>query len=130
MQESITVHPCVNEQEVKILLSELQRIKTKKELAVGSLKLQIQELEEELEQVSRPFDHQSKVIEDDIKTMMLSIGHTIKTERGAANWRKGSTRVTYDYKALDAISDDIIQDVICQFRKETKVEPSVSIEVY
>ena len=130
MQEVITVPPCSNEQEVKNLLSELQRIKTKKELAVGSLKLQIQDLEEELEQQSRPFDQESKAIEAGIKELMLAVGHTVKTEQGAANWRSGSVRVTYDYKALDAIEDESIQDAICKHRKETTVSPSVTVEVY
>ena len=121
-------NPCVVD--IKQLIAELRKIKAEKDIACGHLILQLQEVQEELRQAGLPYDHQSEVIEATIKDLMQEVGHTIKTEYGAANWRNGSVRVTYDYKALDAIEDLHIQAAIQQYRKATEVSPSVSVEVY
>lgn len=123
-------NPCEAEADVKKLIADLRKIKTKRDVVCGSLLLQLQELQDELHELALPFDQESEAIEANIKELMQQVEHTIKTEYGAANWRNGSLRVTYDYKGLDAIDDAKIQEVIREYRKETKVSPSVNVEVF
>jgi len=118
------------EETVKVLLAKLRKIKVEKNVAVGSLELQLQELKDEMHQKSLPFDQMTEVIEAEIMDIMPAIAKTVKTENGAALYRKGSLRVSYDSKALDACSDEYVKNTILPFRKETPVKPSVSIEVY
>ncbi len=125
-----TNNPCIAEADIKVLIAELRKVKAEKDIACGSLIIQLQEIQEELRQAGLTFDHKSEVIEATIKDMMPSVGHTIKTQYGAAKWRSGSTRVSYDTHALDACSDDYVRVAILPYRKETTVAPSISIEVY
>lgn len=115
---------------IKILLAKLKRIKAERNVAVGSLELQLQELQDELHQKSFGFDHMTEVIEAEIRDLMPEIAKTVKTENGAALYRKGSLRVSYDSKALDACPDEYVKLAILPYRKETPVKPSISIEVY
>jgi len=115
---------------IKFLLAKLKRIKAERNVAVGSLELQLQEIQDELHQKASPFDHMTLVIEEEIKTLMPEIAKTVKTENGAALYRKGSLRVSYDAKALDACNDEHVKFAILPFRKETTVKPSITVEVY
>jgi len=115
---------------IKFLLAKLRRIKAERNVAVGSLELQLQELQAELHQKASPFDHMTLVIEEEIKTLMPEIAKTVKTENGAALYRKGSLRISYDAKALDACNDEHVKFAILPYRKETITKPSISIEVY
>jgi len=115
---------------IKFLLAKLKRIKAERNVAVGSLELQLQELQAELHQKASLFDHMTLVIEKEIKTLMPEIAKTVKTENGAALYRKGSLRISYDAKALDACNDEHVKFAILPYRKETVVKPSVSVEVY
>ncbi len=118
------------EETVKVLLAKLRKIKVEKNVAVGSLELQLQEIQDELHLKSMPFDHTTHAIEEEIKMLMPAIAKTVKTENGAASYRKGSLRISYDSKALDACNDEYVKETILPFRKETPVKPSISIEVY
>ena len=118
------------EEAIKIMLAKLRKIKVQRDVAVGSIELQLQELKDELHQKSLPFDQMAEVIETEIKDLMPAIARTVKTENGAALYRKGSLRVSYDSKALDACNDEYIKLAILPYRKETSVKPSISIEVY
>lgn len=111
------------EEAIKIMLAKLKKIKAERNVAVGSLELQLQELQS-------PFDHMTLVIEAEIKNLMPAIAETIKTENGAALYRKGSLRVSYDAKALDACNDEYVKLAILPYRKETPVKPSISVEIY
>ena len=115
---------------IKILLAKMRKIKVQRDVAVGSIELQLQELKDELHQKSLPFDQMAEVIETEIKDLMPAIARTVKTENGAALYRKGSLRVSYDSKALDACPDEYVRNTILPYRKETSVKPSISIEVY
>ena len=119
-----------SEDSVKVLLAKLKRIKAQKDEAVGGLVQNLLDTQEELRQKSATFDHESEKIEAQIKELMPAIAKTIKTEFGAASFRKGSVRTSYDYKALDACPDEYVKAAILPNRKETTVAPSISIEVY
>jgi len=115
---------------IKILLAKLKKIKAERNVAVGSLELQLQEIQDELHQKTFGFDHMTLVIEAEIRDLMPEIAKTVKTENGAALYRKGSLRVSYDAKALDACNDEHVKFAILPFRKETSVKPSITVEVY
>ncbi len=119
-----------SEDSVKVLLAKLKRIKAQKDEAVGGLVQDLLDTQEELRQKSASFDQESEKIEAQIKELMPAIAKTIKTEYGAANYRKGSVRTSYDTKALDACLDEYVKTAILPYRKETTVAASVSIEVY
>ena len=118
------------EETVKVLLAKLRRIKLEKDFAVGSLELHLQEIKDDIHSKALPFDQQSEAIETEIRTIMPAIARTLKTENGAALYRKGSLRISYDSKALDACNDEYVKLAILPYRKETSVKPSISIEVY
>ena len=118
------------EEAVKFLLAKMRKIKVQRDVAVGSLELQMQELKDELHQKSLPFDQMTEAIETEVKELMPEIAKTVKTENGAALYRKGSLRVSYDAKALDACNDEHVKFAILPFRKETSVKPSITVEVY
>ncbi|MFH1769099.1 MAG: hypothetical protein ABH833_00335 [Parcubacteria group bacterium] len=104
--------------------------KLEREVEVGSLELQLHELRDEILNKASTFDHESEVIEAEIKELMPAIARTIKTEHGSAKWRKGSVRISYDTKALDACIDEYVKATILPYRKETQIAPGISIEVY
>lgn len=122
----------MTEQLIKEKLALLRQNKTAREEACGSIELRLQEIQEELRQAALPFEQQRETIEAEIKTLMLEVAHTIKTIDGAANFRSGGMRVSYDYKALDSLcaSREEIKAAILPFRKETLAKPTISVEVY
>lgn len=119
------------EDAVKALLSKLKRIKVEKDVAIGSLFLHLQELQDEIHVRALPFDHESEKLEAEIIALMSAIARTIKTENGMVSYRKGSVRISYDPKALDACTDEYVKAAILPYRKETQVAPSIGKpEVY
>lgn len=122
----------MSEELIKLKIQELKQIKTQREEACGSLELQLQEIQEEIRQKSLGFEHQYERIEAEVKTLILGIGRTIKTEHGAVIFTKSSVRTSYDTKALDMLcaSREDIKIAISPFRKETPVNPTPRVEVY
>ncbi len=113
------------EETVKVLLAKLRKLKVEKDVAVGSLLLNLQELQDEIHVKAMPYDHQSEQIAAEIKNLMPAIARTIKTEHGAVSYRKGYTKVSWDTKALDACTDEYVKIAIQPYRKETIVAPSI-----
>jgi hypothetical protein len=130
MRNMETILTRSEEDSVKTLLGKLQKLKIEKDVAIGSLLLNMQELQEEIGTKSAPFDSARFAIEEEIKSLMPSIAKTIKTEYGAANFRRSSVRISYDAKALDACPDEYVKAVILPYRKETPVASLISVEVY
>ncbi len=127
-QEIETVN--MSEASVKVLLEKLKRNKAAKDQAVGGLVQNLMDTQEELRQKAAPFDHEAEKLEAEIKELMPAIAHTIKTENGAASYRKGSVRVTYSAKELDAIPNKAVWEYIQPYRKESTVAASTNIEIY
>ncbi len=115
----------VGEDAVKALLAKMRKLKVEKDVAIGSLLLQKQELEDAIHAKAMPFDHQSEQIEAEIKNLMPAIAKTIKTDDGAVSYRKGYVKVSWDSKALDACTDASVKQALAPYRKETTVAPSI-----
>ncbi len=120
----------LSESSVKTLLAKLKRIKAQKDQALGGLVQNMMDTQEELRQKSAPFDQEAEKIEAEIKDLMQHVQKTVKTENGAASYRRGSLRVSYDAKQLDAIVNKLVQEHIAPFRIETITASSVSVVVY
>ncbi len=119
------------EETVKILLAKLRKLKVEKDVALGSLLLPLQELQDEIHIRALPYDHESEQIVAEIKSIMPAIAKTMKTADGAVSYRKGYTKVSWDTKALDACTDEYVKVQIAPYRKVTDVAPSVGEpEVY
>lgn len=117
------------EETVKELLARLKKLKVQRDFACGSMELVLQDLQEELRKTSLPFIQQEEVLEEEVKKLMPAIARTIKTENGAALYRKGYSKITYNTDALEDLQGDI-KEAILPFRKESQVAPNVRIEVY
>ena len=122
----------VSEESIKALLVKLRTLKVQKDVAIGSLLLHLQELQDEIHVRALPYDHESEVIVAEIKSLMPVIAHSMQTEHGKVSYRKGYTKVTWDNKALDTVcaSREDIKAVILPYRRTTAIEPSVSIDIY
>lgn len=118
------------QEEIKALLLRLKLLKAKKDIICSPLMQEFIELQEKLNEKQQPFNAEAGEIEQRIKELIKSVGETIKTENGQASYKKGSVRVTYDRKGLDAIEDIKIRDTIDRYRKTTESEPSIKVEVY
>lgn len=76
-------------------------------------------------------EDKAKAIKEEIKELVsFEVQESIKTNDGQAIYKKGSKRIIYDSKLLDAIQDKTIREAIEPARKETQVKGSVQIEVY
>lgn len=123
----------IAEDSIKVLLNELQKVKIEKDIAVGSLLLNLKEQEEEFNKYSEPFDQKMVILQKKIMDLVPSVAHSVKTESGSVSFRKGYIRASYDTDALDQFLElhPRIKHVIVQFRSETPVKSSIGKpEVY
>lgn len=95
---------------------------------LGPYKAQMQELEAKMREIMDPFVEKIQAHEENIRNAVLMQEKSYKGELGKATFRKGYPRYTWDNKALEGYVA-AGHDEILQFRKETFVEPSVSIGV-
>lgn len=124
-QQGVEVIYTKEEDAVKALLAKMRKLKVEKDVAIGSLLLRLQELQDEIHVRALPFDHESEKIEVEITALMPAIAHSVKTENGAVSFRKGYVKVSWDTKALDGVADEYVKTAILPFRKETQIAPSI-----
>lgn len=110
----------------------LKRMRDDRNEACYDLERQMQFLQDELNGKSRPFDDQMAAIENEIKAAMMERGESFKCNDGAANFKKGYTKITYSSKALEILTkkDEKLKDLLWLYRTATPVAPSVGIEVF
>ena len=68
-----------------------------------------------------------KRLKEMIKTLVLQVGRTCSHGATTATYRKGYVRVSWDGKGLDGYA--VANPEVLHFRKESKVESTVSISV-
>lgn len=121
------------EESIKVLLAKMQKVKLEKDVAVGSLALNLHEKQEELRQQAAPFDQEMERIAYQIQQLVPSVAKSVKTEFGAVSFRRGYTRASYDTEAMDEFleSHPRMKKIFIQFRSETPVKASIGKpEVY
>ena len=127
-EEVIYTNP---EDAIKAMLAKLKRLKFKRASEIMHLEVKKQDIEDEIRSLTEKIDREIAEIENDIKNITVSdVKRSIKTEYGAAIYRRGSVRASYDKDALDAIQDEKVKEIIKPFRKETETDASVKVEVY
>ena len=118
------------------LLTNWRKLYDEKQAATAELRAQLADLETELCNVSQPFDAQLTALEAEIRTAALPLAKTYKAlDIGVeVAYRKGSTRVTYKWQAVDQVRNvlrDILPETAASLdaaRTETTGEPSVSVK--
>ena len=85
--------------------------------------------------VEEPYNDKIAALEAEIKVAALELGKTYKLpDIAAASYRKGTIRVTYDWRAVDNVASvlrDILPETAASLaaaRTETESAPSVSIK--
>lgn len=131
MQETILVNP---KTEVKHLLQSLKEIENDKINLLGGKLMELEELQEEIKELSKPFDEKKEKIKQQINEAVAKLQESVKTDKGMVTYKHPFVRVSYDSKALDefigTLDDADLKDELLAFRKETQVTTKPQIEVY
>ena len=110
-----------SKQAIKEMLADLKTLKNRKDDLLLPINDELEEIEDK-----------KKRICDEITILMQDLQETIKTDDGAAIYKlMPKPREVYDTKALDAINDKTIREVLDSCKKLTKQgEPKVNFEIY
>jgi hypothetical protein len=106
----------------------IQQLKQAMTTELGPYKAQLQELEAKMREIMDPYVEKIQAHEENIRNAVLMQEKSYKGELGKATFRKGYPRYTWDNKALEGYVAAGHEEIL-QFRKETFVQPGVSIEV-
>ena len=118
------------------LLKQWRSVYDDKEAATAEIRAEIEALQNDLAEISVPFDAQLSAWEEAIREEALELAETYKAEDigVVVSYRKGSTRITYDWRKVDSVRDflrDVLPETaesLNQARKQTEGAPSVSIK--
>lgn len=120
------------------LLKEWREANEAMQKASASTREEIARLQREVVEFERPDRERIQQIEAELRPSALAAGKTVKHEESGVKvaYRKGTTRVTYDWKAVDSINA-VLRDVmpsaasaLTAARKATTGDPSVKLSVY
>jgi hypothetical protein len=106
-------------------LEQAKQLRIARSQATKELYEQIMQLEKQMEAISAPFEEAYEAIEEEVRQEVLSIEKPFKSDIADISYRKGYIRSSWDSKALTGFA--AAHPEIEQFKKETFVEPSVSI---
>jgi len=116
------------------ILSQWRAVYDQKQEATAPIRAELETLNAGLAEVSAPFDAQLAELEAGIRIYALSAGCGQKADGVEVAYRKGSTRVTYEWRQVDAVRN-VLRDILPESaatldaaRKETTGEPSVSVK--
>jgi len=121
---------------MKGLLKDLSVSKENELIKCAGLDDMIKELQTVMDEISAnrkkiadPYHLEQEKIEAEIKELATIMARSFKSDLGEVKFRKGYIRLSYDSKALDKIcsSDEVIKKAIYPFRKESPIEPSITI---
>lgn len=118
-EPAVTIIP--PKQAVVEMLIELKKLKNRKDELLFPINDELEEIEEKKEQIC-----------NEITACMQELQNTVRTDDGAAIWKlMPKPREIYDTKALDAITDKEIREVLDACKKMTQQgEPIVKFEIY
>ena len=119
------------ELELTNLMQELQRNAIVLETVVTPFSRLIENINKDIEQVSKPYREKSGEIQNKIKELTFIRGKSLKTGSGNITYVKGAVRRNWNLDALDIIceEDKYVKDKIWNLREEKEGEPQVRIKV-
>ncbi len=121
---------------MKGLLKDLSVSKENEAESCTTLDVKIQELQTAIDEITAerkniadPYHWQQDEIEAEIKELATIMARSFKSDLGEVKFRKGYLRISYEAKTLDKIcsNDEVVKKAIWAFRKESPIEPSISI---
>ena len=121
------------QQPIYALLGDWQVAYDDLEKVGAPIKAKINDLLSDLSALQRPLEERLAIIEAEICPLAIARAGTIKTPGVNVSYRKGATRVTYDWRTVDSVKS-ILQDVLPKTaltlegaRSQSTGKPSVSI---
>ncbi len=108
---------------------------TRDEMIAESLVLQerIDQLQMQLAELQAPYRGALSALEAEIRAGVIALGSTYKSNSAEARFRKGSRRISYNWRQVDAVASmlrDVLPetaDTLTAARKESVGKPSVTI---
>lgn len=107
------------------LLKRLRNISEAQSAATADLLAKIEALQNELAEISAPFEQAKTELMAELKPMAVAYGKTYKSEIGMVKFRSGYIRYNWDSKALTGFA--AAHPEILAFRSETQIAPSVNV---
>lgn len=118
--------------ELKESLKRLKELQAEREKVCGLLEDEMDLKAQEIAQKGKPFDDQIISLRSVIVALALEHGESFKCNDGAIGYKKGFPKITYKAKILDALcgADAVLKARIWQYRTETPVAPTATVEVF
>jgi len=119
------------ELELTKLMQELQQNTIVLETALAPFTRLIENINNDIEQVSKPFNEKSVKIQKRITELALIRKESLKTGSGNITYVSGAVRRNWDLDALDEIcdEDEYVKEKIWNLRDEKEGKPQVRINV-
>lgn len=93
----------------------------------ASLDTQIQELQKERDAIAEPYESEIKILEDQIVSEVVGMGHAYEGSLAKVNYRKGYSRVTWNTDKLEGYGK--VHPEVLDFKKVTPVSPNAFIKL-
>lgn len=119
------------ELELTKLMQELQQNSIVLETMLAPFSRLIENINKDVEHISKPFDEKTSKIEERIRELTLMRGRSLKTGSGNITYRKGGIRRSWDLDLLDEACErnEDVKNKIWVYRTETPTNPQVLIKV-
>jgi hypothetical protein len=106
------------------------------EMMEGSAHLRdlLDNVRQQLSALEEPYRVQLEAINAEIRPLAEALGKTYATDTAKVSFRKGATRITYDWRKVDSVRDflrDVLPETASSLemaRKESVSAPSINIE--
>ena len=118
--------------ELKESLKRLKELQAERGKVCGPLEDEMEIKAQEIAEKGKPFDDQISDLNSAIVELALEHGESFRSNDGAIGYKKGFPKITYKAKILDALcgADAVLKGQIWQYRTETPVAPTATVEVF
>jgi hypothetical protein len=118
--------------ELKESLKRLKELQAERGKVCGPLEDEMEIKAQEIAEKGKPFDDQISALNRTIAALALEHGESFKCNDGAIGYKKGFPKITYKAKLLDALcqANAVLKAQIWQYRTETPVAPTATVEVF